>query len=100
MTERERLMKLISDMPKEQIVPEMADYLLKNGVTITDEKTALTIKAEYITSVLEKEIEKEPLNKTSEYDGDYGYCPNCNTIMCDYREIYRCGRCGQRIDWR
>lgn len=34
-------MKLISDMPKEQTVPEMADYLLKNGVTITDKKQLL-----------------------------------------------------------
>ena len=32
MDERERLMKLISDMPKEQIVPELADYLLANGI--------------------------------------------------------------------
>lgn len=34
MTERERLMKLISDMPKDQTVPEMADYLLANGVIV------------------------------------------------------------------
>lgn len=34
MDERERLMKLISDMPKEQTVAEMADYLLENGVIV------------------------------------------------------------------
>lgn len=34
MTERERLMKLISDMPKDQTAPEMADYLLANGVIV------------------------------------------------------------------
>ena len=34
MDERERLMKLISDMPKEQIVPELADYLLANGIIV------------------------------------------------------------------
>ena len=54
---------------------------------------------EYAISAIEKDIPMKPLNKTSEYGGDYSYCPNCNTIMCDYREFYRCGHCGQRIDW-
>lgn len=43
MTERERLMKLISDMPKEQTVPEMVDYLLANGVIVPPVKIDDTV---------------------------------------------------------
>ena len=45
MDERERLTKLIADMPREQTVPEMVDYLLESGVTIIDERTALAMNA-------------------------------------------------------
>ena len=43
MTEQERLMKLISDMPKEQTVPEMVDYLLANGVIVPPVKIGDTV---------------------------------------------------------
>lgn len=55
---------------------------------------------EYAISAIEKDIPTKPLNKTSEYNGDYGYCPTCNTIMVDYHAMHRCDHCGQRIDWR
>lgn len=43
MRERERLMKLISDMPKEQTVAEMADYLLENGIIVPPVKAGDTV---------------------------------------------------------
>ena len=43
MRERERLMKLISDMPKEQTVAEMADYLLESGVIVLPVKIGDTV---------------------------------------------------------
>lgn len=43
MDERERLMKLISDMPKEQTVLEMADYLLENGIIVPPVKVGDTV---------------------------------------------------------
>ena len=46
---------------------------------------------------LEKQIPKKP-NKTKSTD-DYGYCPNCKTIIDDYSDFKFCSTCGQAIDW-
>ena len=56
--------------------------------------------AEYIITILGKEIPKEPLDISSEYDGDYGYCPFCGGIINDYDNNYRCNRCGQLLCWK
>lgn len=47
----------------------------------------------------EKQIPKKPLNKSAEYDGEYGNCPCCNTILADYSDHERCLDCGQALDW-
>ena len=46
-----------------------------------------------------KQIPKKPLNKSAEYDGTYGKCPCCNTILTDYSNSKRCSDCGQAVDW-
>lgn len=43
MDERERLMKLIADIPKAQTIPEMADYLLENGIIVPPVKVGDTV---------------------------------------------------------
>lgn len=48
---------------------------------------------------LEKQIAKKPLDKTQEYDGEYGLCPCCEQIVADYKEYKRCSECGQALDW-
>ena len=47
---------------------------------------------------LEKQIPKKPIDKTKSTD-DYGYCPNCKTIIDDYSDFKFCSTCGQAIDW-
>ncbi len=48
---------------------------------------------------LEKQIPKKPLNKTMEYNGDYGECPCCGRCVSDFYELTRCKTCGQALDW-
>lgn len=48
---------------------------------------------------LEKQIAKKPLKITTEYDGDYGHCPNCDGILADYSDTRVCKSCGQKLDW-
>lgn len=49
---------------------------------------------------LEKQIPKKPLNKTMEYNGDYGECPCCGRCVSDFDDIRRCPDCGQALDWK
>ena len=53
---------------------------------------------EIAIEALEKQIPKKPLNKTMEYNGDYGECPCCGRTVSDYEEIKTC-KCGQALDW-
>jgi hypothetical protein len=48
---------------------------------------------------LEKQIPKEPLKKSTEYNGEYGYCPCCNSILAEYADFKRCRECGQALKW-
>lgn len=56
-------------------------------------------KAEIIVAALEKQIKTPPIDKTLEYDGEYGKCPCCNTVVTDYDDMYVCSHCGQALDW-
>ena len=51
-----------------------------------------------VVEALEKQIPKKPLNKTMEYNGDYGECPCCGQTVSDYEEFKMC-KCGQALDW-
>ena len=53
-----------------------------------------------VTESLEMRIAKKPLNKTSEYDGDYGECPCCGKSVTDYKNYNVCTGCGQALDWK
>ena len=52
-----------------------------------------------IMEALEKQIPKKPIDKTLEYDGYYGRCPDCNRVIYDYKDRNRCYNCGQSLDW-
>lgn len=56
--------------------------------------------AELAISALEKKILQKPLNKTAEYNGDYGECPCCKRSVSDYDNAKRCPDCGQALDWK
>lgn len=49
---------------------------------------------------LEIRIPKKPLQKEREYNGEYGFCPNCGNIVSDDKDIKRCSACAQELDWR
>lgn len=55
---------------------------------------------EFLIDALEKQIPKKPKNISTEYDGDYGYCPCCNNMITDFTDMKVCGECGQKLDWR
>ena len=52
-----------------------------------------------LVSLREKQTPKKPINKTLEYDGYYGRCPDCNRVIYDYKDRHRCYNCGQALDW-
>lgn len=58
-----------------------------------------SVAFEVAISAVEKQIAKKPLDKTQEYDGEYGLCPCCEQIVADYKEYKRCSECGQALDW-
>ena len=70
---------------------ELADNLSQAGAEIQYCLDAL--------AALEKQIPKKPLNKTMEYNGDYGECPCCGRCVSDFDELTRCKTCGQALDW-
>jgi hypothetical protein len=98
MTDRERLVELLKRDPckwpmicsadceyehlKDCFADRFADYLLKNGVTFS-----------------EKDVPKIVLDKSLEYDGEYGYCPECGIICHEFDNFKRCSNCGQALDW-
>ena len=49
--------------------------------------------------ILERQIPKKPINKTSEYNGDYGGCPCCGRCVSDFHDGNRCPDCGQVLNW-
>ena len=57
------------------------------------------IAFETAIAALEKQVPKKPLDKTMEYNGDYGKCPCCGRTVSDYDELKRCSDCGQALDW-
>jgi hypothetical protein len=71
---------------------------IHGGDDYFDEKRKIAICI--AISALEKQIPKKPLDKSLEYDGEYGYCPCCKSILADYSDQKRCRDCGQAIDWR
>lgn len=38
-------------------------------------------------------------NIVSEFDGDYGHCPNCDAVVSDVAEPHRCRHCNQALVW-
>ena len=34
-----------------------------------------------------------------EYNGDYGKCPNCKSVVSDFDDYRMCKCCGQALDW-
>lgn len=81
---------------------EAIDYF-KNATVDTRIGIDNIIKTSSIINIsieaLEKQVPKKPLNKTSEFSGDYGYCPCCNKILCDFDNYNYCDKCGQKLDW-
>ena len=79
--------------PKEAI--ERIEIIIKNSRFSQADKSALKMAC----NTLEKQIAKKPLDKTQEYDGEYGLCPYCEQIVADYKEYKRCSECGQALNW-
>ena len=52
-----------------------------------------------IDIAIEKQIPKKLLKRSTEYNGEYGFCPCCNTVVADYDSNYVCRKCGQALDW-
>jgi hypothetical protein len=59
----------------------------------------LTEAKRIVCEATEKQIPKKPIDKTLEYDGYYGRCPDCKRVIYDYRNRKRCHNCGQALDW-
>lgn len=86
--------------PKEAI--EQLESLIINSQYFHDEEGDIWEKdieaLNMAIEALEKQIPKKPIDKTKSTD-DYGYCPNCKTIIDDYSDFKFCSTCGQAIDW-
>lgn len=52
-----------------------------------------------IQKALEMRVAKKPLEKSSEYNGDYGICPCCAKSVSDFDDVKVCSSCGQALDW-
>ena len=49
--------------------------------------------------LLEKQIPKNPEEKTEDIDYQYGKCPRCGNHIDDENDRNYCQECGQRLDW-
>ena len=48
------------------------------------------------------DIHKSVCVEDIEFNGEhtlYGYCPSCNTFLCDLWNEKSCGECNQVVDW-
>lgn len=52
-----------------------------------------------IESILQQEIDKPVIDRQFSYDGEYGTCPRCGTIVSDYTDLHYCSKCKQELDW-
>ena len=78
------------------------DYLKSSIVHFSRINSKFKI-VQYLQAALfavEKQIKKKPTEKSLEYDGTYGKCPCCNTVVADYHDLFVCVHCGQALDWR
>jgi hypothetical protein len=74
------------------------EQCIKSGVEQALKECELTIGMT-LKEAVERQIPKTPLNKSLEYDGEYGYCPCCNSILAEYTDFKRCRECGQALKW-
>ncbi len=80
------------------MTPQEAIKLIKEcGLNI--EQPLHDMAADYIISVLEKQIPKKPLDKSMEYNGEYGECPCCHKPLYEFNDMFVCSSCGQALDW-
>ena len=70
-----------------------------NGCKMTDEWAEQIEICKTAKSAIEKQIPKKVSNITQEYNGNYGECPNCKRVVCDFEDYQYCRSCGQAIDW-
>ena len=70
MTERERLLEILADMPEAQKLTEMADYLLANGVIVLPIKVGDTVYRISEVMVPEYDVNDDPsyVIKTKVYE--------------------------------
>lgn len=48
---------------------------------------------------LAKQIPQKPIDKSIEYNGTYGFCPYCNSVVFDFADYKGCRNCLQALDW-
>ena len=79
----------------ETSLERLKDVEPQDNWTEEDWKHFKTIKL-----ALKKQIPQKPLNKTAEYNGEYGECPCCKHSVSDYDNFRVCSQCGQALDWK
>lgn len=99
MTDIEKAIKHFKNMRDDAVVVLDSGFGNKKGENNSLYKRR-KLYAELAISALEKQIPKKPLNKTSEYNGDYGKCPYCGRTVSDYDNLRVCTGCGQALDWK
>ena len=54
---------------------------------------------EIAIDLISKEIPLEVIDILQDFEGLSAGCPKCNAWVSDYRDIDRCHKCGQKLDW-
>ena len=91
---RENIKSIIIERAKtvdNMIAGEIMKIATENGLD-----TKITLNEKAIVAALEKQIPKNPLCISGDYDAPI--CPECKQVV-DVTEHY-CSTCGQALDWR
>lgn len=82
------------------MTPEEAIEILKHEHDYAQLLSYVNEAIKMAISAIEKQIPKNVVDKTIEYDGEYGYCPNCNCVIGEMENYYNCKYCGQKLNWK
>lgn len=53
-----------------------------------------------IIPIISAQIPKKVIDKSKEYNGEYGRCPKCLYTVADYYDTKYCKHCNQALDWK
>lgn len=100
MTQQEAL-KIIETERKcvQEQISGSCDVCCSNCDLYIEDNKSVLLAYNIVISMASTQTPKKVIDKSKEYDGEYGRCPKCLHTVADYYDTRRCKHCNQALDW-